>query len=72
MPKPCSERDRLKEVYYQAAMEASALSGALHSVPLGPEYVAALDNAEAAHLARHDAQRAYEDHCAPHGSAVEF
>ena len=72
MSKPCSERDRLKEVYNQATLEASVLSGALHSVPLGPEYVAALDDAEAAHLACVAARHAYESHCAEHGCEAEF
>lgn len=72
MPKPCSERDRLKEAYYQATLEASTLSGALHSVPLGPEFSAALDNAEAAQLACNAARRAYQQHCEEHGCEPEF
>jgi len=72
MPKPCSERDRLKEAYYQATLEASALSGAFQSVPPGPEFVAALDHAEAAHLAYNAARLAYEEHCADHGCEPEF
>jgi hypothetical protein len=72
MPKPCPERDRLREVYYQATLEASALSDALHSVPLGPEYVAALDNAEAAHLECVAARHEYEEHCAANGCEAEF
>jgi hypothetical protein len=29
MPKPCSQRDRLREAYYQLTLEASRLSDAL-------------------------------------------
>jgi hypothetical protein len=72
MAKTCSERDRLLEVYNRATLEASAPRGALHSVPLGPEYVAALDNAEAAHLACVAAQHEYEEHCTEHGCEAEF
>ena len=64
--------DGVREAYYQATLEASALSGALRSVTLGPEFVAALDNAEAAHLVCNAAQRAYDEHCTKHGCAFEF
>jgi hypothetical protein len=40
MRKPCSERDRLGEAYYQAMLEASRLSGVLESIPVGPEFSA--------------------------------
>ena len=72
MPKPCSERDRLREAYYEATLEASRLSDALESLPFGLEFSAALDKAEDAHLACLDALRAYEDHCAAHGCEAEF
>jgi len=72
MPKPCSERDRLREAYYQATLEASNLSGVLGSIPLGPEFSAALDKAEAAQLACAAARRAYETHCEEHGCKDEF
>ena len=72
MPKPCSERDRLREAYYQATLEASTLSGALVSIPLGPEFSAALDKAEAAQLACNAARRAYTEHCEGHGCEPEF
>jgi hypothetical protein len=72
MPTPCSERDRLKEAYYQATLEASRLSGVLESIPVGPEFSAALDKAEAAQLACNAARRAYEEHCEAHGCEDEF
>jgi hypothetical protein len=72
MPKPCSERDRLREVHYQATLEASALSGTLPSAPFGWEFSAALDKAKAASLACNVARRAYEKHCEQHGCEVEF
>ena len=67
MPKPCSERDRLKKAYDQATLEASRLSRALESLPFGLEFQSALEKAEAAHLAVGNARRAYEEHCATHG-----
>ena len=72
MPKPCSERDRLKEAYNQATLEASTVSGILQSAPFGPEFSAALDKAEAAQLAWDAARRAYFDHCDEHGCEAEF
>jgi hypothetical protein len=51
MPKPCSERDRLRDAYYQATLEASALTGVLQSASFGPEFSAALDKAEIARSA---------------------
>ena len=38
MRKPCSQRDRLREAYYQATQEASRLSRALESLPFGLEF----------------------------------
>jgi hypothetical protein len=70
MLKPCSERDRLREAYYQATLEASRLNDDLESLPFGPEFSAALDKAEDAHLACLAALRGYEDHCAAHGCEV--
>jgi len=72
MPKPCSERDRLREAYNQAKLEASALSGALDSLPSAPEFQWALQRAEAAQLASVAARHAYEDHCSDHGCEAEF
>jgi hypothetical protein len=72
MPKPCSERDRLRETHYQATLEASALSGTLPSAPFGWEFSAALDKAEAAHMACATARRAYQEHCEAHGCEDEF
>jgi len=71
MPKPCGERDRLREAHYQATLEASALSGTLPSAPFGWEFSAALDKAEAAHLACSVARRAYQEHCEEHGCEDE-
>lgn len=62
----------MKEAYHQTTLEASVLNGALQSVPFGPEFSAALDKAEAAHLAGLAARRAYEEHCAEHGCETEF
>jgi len=56
----------------QATLEASNLSGVLGSIPLGPEFSTALDNAEAAQLACAAARRAYEIHCEEHGCKDEF
>jgi hypothetical protein len=72
MPKPCSEKDRLKQAYYRATLEASRLSGSLESLPFGLEFQSALEKVEAAHLAVGNAQRAYEEHCAEHGCEDEF
>ncbi len=72
MTTPCSERDRLREAYFQATLEAFCLSDALESLPFGLEFSAALDKAENAHLAGLAALRAYEDHCAAHGCEAEF
>lgn len=67
MPRPCALRDYLREAYYQATISAADASHAIRSTPLGPEYVAALDSAEAAHLVYLDARKAYEQHCHEHG-----
>ena len=67
MPKPCSERDRLKQAYYLATQEVSRLRRALESLPFGLEFQSALEKAEVAHLAVADARRAYEEHCEAHG-----
>jgi hypothetical protein len=72
MPKPCSERDRLKKAYDQATLEASTLSGALPSARFGREFSTALGKAKAASLACNVARRAYEEHCAEHGCEAEF
>lgn len=72
MPKPCNERDRLKEAYHQAALEASTVSGVLQSASFGPEFSAALDKAEVARVAWDAARRAYFDHCEQHGCEAEF
>ena len=66
MPKPC-QRDRLREAYYQATLEASALTGVLQSASFGPEFSAALDKAEIARSAWDAARRAYLEHCEEHG-----
>ena len=66
MPRPCDERDRLTEAYRRATVHALTLSRAAQAAPLGPEYVAALDDAEAAYLARADARRGFEEHCGEH------
>jgi hypothetical protein len=42
VPKPCTERDRLRQANYQATLEVSASCGALPSTPFGPEFTAAL------------------------------
>ena len=72
MPEPCSERDRLKEAYHQATLEASVLSGALDSLPSKPEFQWALQKAEGAQLACIAARHEYEDHCTAHGCEDEF
>jgi hypothetical protein len=72
MPKPCSERNRLQEIYYQATIDASNSSLAVRSVALGPEFVAALNYAEAAYLVCRDARHAFEEHCKEHGCDAEF
>jgi hypothetical protein len=71
MPKPCSERERLREAHYQATLTASDLSSALPSAPFGWEFSAALHKAEAAHLACATARRAYQEHCEEHGCEAE-
>jgi hypothetical protein len=72
MPKPCSDRDRLKEAYHQATLEASALNGVLQSASFGPEFSAALDKAEIAQVNWDSARRAYLEHCEEHGCEDEF
>ena len=67
VPKPCTERDRLRQAYYQATLEVSASCGALPSTPFGPEFTAALKKAEAAQRASDASRLAYEKHCAEHG-----
>jgi hypothetical protein len=72
MPKPCSERDRLRGAYYQATLEASASCAALPPAAFGPEFSAALDKAEAAYLGCVAARHAYEEHCVDHGCEPEW
>ena len=72
MLRACAERNRLMEAYLQAAYNATASSAVLRTLPLGPEFVAALDNAEAAYVARNDAQRALDAHCRAHGCEGEI
>lgn len=72
MPKPCSERDRLRAAYYNATLAASASCAALPSTAFSPEFSAVLDKAEAAYLACVAARRAYEEHCEAHGCQAEF
>ena len=72
MQKNCSERDRLKEVYYHATLEASVLSGALETSPFGREFSVALEKAKSASLACNAARRAYREHCKQHGCEDEF
>ena len=72
MPRPCGQRDRLKEAYYQAAIEASSSSAVLKSVPFGPEFNKALDSAEAAAVLCREARRALDEHCEEHGCSAEF
>jgi len=67
MPKPCGERERLKEAYFQANLNASALVGAVQTARFGPAFVAALDKAEAAGTACNVAKRLFEEHCKEHG-----
>ena len=64
MPKLCTERDRLRQAYYQATLEVSASCGALPSTPFGPGFTAALKKAEAAQRASDASRLAYEKHCA--------
>jgi hypothetical protein len=72
MPKPCSERDRLRQAYYEATREASASRGALSSIPLGPEFTAALKKVEATQRACDTARLSYEKHCEEHGCETKF
>jgi hypothetical protein len=72
MPQPCGERDRLRQAYYQATIEASASCGAIPSTPFGPEFTAALKKVEAAQRACDAARLAYEEHCAKHGCETKF
>lgn len=72
MPKPCIERDRLREAYYQATLEASASCAALPPTAFSPEFSAVLDKAEAAYLVCVAARRAYQEHCEAHGREPEF
>jgi len=71
MLRACRQRDRLKDAYYQATIEASASSGGLKAVPFGPEFKKALDRAEAAVLACHAARRALKEHCNNHDCGAE-
>ena len=72
MPKPCSERDRLRQAYYQATLAASASRGALPSKPFGPEFTAALKKVEATQRACDAARLSYEKHCEDHGCETKF
>jgi hypothetical protein len=72
MPKPCSEKDRLREAYYHATLEASTSCAALPPAAFGPEFSAVLDKAEAAYLVCVAARHAYEEHCEVHGCEDEF
>jgi hypothetical protein len=71
MAKPCIERDRLRQAYYQATLEASASCGTIPSTPFGPEFTVALKKADAAQRACDAARLAYEDHCSEHGCATK-
>jgi hypothetical protein len=72
MPKPCSERDRLRQAYYLATLEASASRGALGSIPFGQEFTAALKRTEAAQRACDAARLVYEKHCEAHECETKF
>jgi hypothetical protein len=71
MLQPCSERDRLRQAYYQTTLEVSASCGVLPSIPFGPEFTAALRKAAAAQRACDAARLAYEEHCSEHGCATK-
>ena len=67
MPEPCSERDRLRQAYYEAMREVSASSLALAAPSIGLEFTAVLKRVEAAQRAADAARLEYEAHCAEHG-----
>jgi hypothetical protein len=69
---PCTERDRLRQAYYEATREASAACRAVSAQPFGPEFHEALKKADAAQRAADAARLAYELHCAEHGCEKKF
>jgi len=72
MPDACSEEDRLRQVYYQARREATSACKALSALSFGPEFMAALDKANADQRAADAAWLAYQEHCSEHGCGKKF
>jgi hypothetical protein len=58
MLEPCSEKDRLRQAYYEATREASATSRELASTPFGAaDFTSALKKADGAQRASDAARR---------------